>query len=278
MKVARRLPELHAACAEFRASHGAVALVPTMGALHAGHMALVERALAGGAGTVASVFVNPLQFGANEDLARYPRDEAADLAKLEAGGCHVAWLPDVPTMYPPGGATEVEVGGPARHWEGTIRPGHFRGVATVCTKLFGQTAADLAFFGEKDWQQLQVISRVVLDLHQPTRIVGVPTVREPDGLALSSRNRFLSASERALAPLLFALLHKLAETLGTGAPAAKPLDEARRALEAAGLRPDYVALVDGLTLDPLEVARAPARLIAAARLGSVRLLDNVAVG
>ncbi len=169
-----------------------LALVPTMGALHDGHRALVREAVAGGAAVVTSIFVNPLQFGANEDLSRYPRDEAGDLAILEAAGCHLVWLPDVAAMYPPGDATTIDVAGPAEQWEGEARPGHFRGVATVCARLFGQVRPDRAYFGEKDWQQLQVVRRMVADLHLPLEIVGVPTVREPDGLALSSRNRFLT--------------------------------------------------------------------------------------
>jgi pantoate--beta-alanine ligase len=278
MQAARTLAELHAACAGLRASGRGLALVPTMGALHAGHLSLVERALARGTACITSIFVNPLQFGPGEDLARYPRDEAGDLAALEAAGCHLAWFPDVSVMYPAGDSSAIEVAGPAQRWESAARPGHFRGVATVCAKLFGQVGADLAFFGEKDWQQLQVVSRMVKDLHLPTRIVGVPTVREPDGLALSSRNRFLTEPQREAAPVLFAVLRELAERLGGSALAAGPLEEGRRALEAAGMEPDYLALVDATTLEPIAAAGAPARLIAAARLGSVRLLDNVPVG
>ena len=150
---------------------------------------------------MTSIFVNPLQFAATEDLSRYPRDEAGDLAVLEASGCAAVWMPDVATMYPPGDATTISVSGPAENWEGAARPQHFRGVATVCAKLFGQVRPDRAYFGEKDWQQLQVVRRMVSDLHLPLEIVAVPTVREADGLAMSSRNRFLTAAERALAPL-----------------------------------------------------------------------------
>jgi pantoate--beta-alanine ligase len=255
-----------------------LALVPTMGALHAGHISLVERALATEAACIVSIFVNPLQFGPGEDLARYPRDEAGDLAALERAGCHLGWLPDVSAMYPAGNSTAIEVAGPAQRWEGAARPGHFRGVATVCAKLFSQVGADLAFFGEKDWQQLQVVSRMVTDLHLPTRIVGVPIVREPDGLALSSRNRFLTEPQRRAAPLLFETLSGLAAPLASGVPASGPLGEGRRALQAAGMEPDYLALVDPTTLDPLEAARPSGRLIAAVRLGAVRLLDNMPVG
>ncbi|MCL2427645.1 MAG: pantoate--beta-alanine ligase [Alphaproteobacteria bacterium] len=253
------------------------ALVPTMGALHGGHCALVEVAAGTGAAVVASVFVNPLQFAPGEDLARYPRDEAADLAALAQSGCDLAWLPSVAEMYAADDATTVEVAGPAEHWEGEHRPGHFRGVATVVAKLFGQIRPDLAVFGEKDWQQLQVLRRMVADLWLPVRIVGVPTVREPDGLALSSRNRFLTAEERSRAPQLYAALTEAAGRLAAGEAASAPLQSARERLRGAGFGTDYLALVDGPTLQPLAEARTGARLIAAARLGSVRLLDNVAV-
>ena len=206
MRIARTLPDLRVAIANLRASHGSIALVPTMGALHDGHRALVRAAVTSGAATVTSIFVNPLQFGSSDDLSRYPRDEAADLAILEASGCALVWLPDVQTMYPPGDATTITVTGPAENWEGAARPGHFRGVATVCAKLFGQVRPERAYFGEKDWQQLQVVRRMVDDLLLPLSIVAVETVRGPDGLALASRNRFLSETERALAPLLHTVL------------------------------------------------------------------------
>ena len=172
--------------------------------------------MASGAATVASIFVNPLQFGPNEDLSRYPRDEAGDLAALEAEGCALAWLPDIATMYPPGEATTITVAGPAERWEGDARPGHFRGVATVCAKLFGQVRPDRAYFGEKDWQQLQVVKRMAADLLLPLEIVGVETVRQADGLAMSSRNRFLSAEERAKAPALISALRATAEAVVFG--------------------------------------------------------------
>jgi pantoate--beta-alanine ligase len=276
MEVARTITELRAACAAVRRRFDALALVPTMGALHAGHLALVHAAIESKAGTVASIFVNPLQFGPSEDFTRYPRDEAADLAALAAGGCQLVWLPDVTTMYPPGDATTITVTGPAERWEGATRPGHFRGVATVCTKLFGQVRADRAYFGEKDWQQLQVVRRVVADLHLPLEIVGVPTVRAPDGLALSSRNRFLSEAERAVAPRLYAVLCALADTLSAGGPAAEPLAAGWRGLTDIGFAVDYLELVDGPTLLPLAAAQPGARLIVAAKLGTVRLLDNIA--
>jgi pantoate--beta-alanine ligase len=278
MEIARTLTELRAACAALRARPGVLALVPTMGALHDGHRALLRAAAESAAATVASIFVNPLQFGAGEDFARYPRDEAADLATLEAEGCALAWLPDVATMYPPGDATTINVDGPATRWEGASRPGHFRGVATVCAKLFGQVRPDRAYFGEKDWQQLQVVRRMAADLLLPLEIVGVPTVREPDGLALSSRNRFLTEPEHAVASRLFEVLHSVGAVLAAGGPAREPLAAARRDLTHAAFEVDYVELVDGPTLAPLPAAQSGARLIAAARLGTVRLIDNLAVG
>jgi pantoate--beta-alanine ligase len=276
MFIARTLPELRDACQRLRAQAGALALVPTMGALHAGHRALVRAGVESGAATAASIFVNPLQFAANEDLSRYPRDEAGDLAALEAEGCALAWLPDVATMYPPDAVTTIEVAGPALRWEGDARPGHFRGVATVCAKLFGQVRPDRAYFGQKDWQQLQVVKRMVSDLPLPLEVVGIETVREADGLALSSRNRFLSAAERAKAPVLYRTLHGIAEALRAGAAASAVLVDAAADLTAQGLGVDYLALVDGATLVPIERVAADARVIVAARLGSVRLLDNIA--
>jgi len=277
METARTLDALHAACASLRRRFTTLALVPTMGALHDGHRALVRAAADSGAAVVTSIFVNPLQFGAGEDLSRYPRDEAGDLATLEQGGCHLAWLPNVAAMYPPGDATTIEVAGPAERWEGAARPGHFRGVATVCARLFGQVRPDRAYFGEKDWQQLQVVRRMVADLLLPLEIVGVPTVREPDGLALSSRNRFLSPKQRAVAPRLHAVLRATADALAAGGAAEAVLAGARRSLGDAGFEVDYLALVDVASLQALPAARSGARLIAAAALGSVRLLDNVAV-
>jgi pantoate--beta-alanine ligase len=276
MLVVRTLPELRRACADLRTRFPSLALVPTMGALHQGHLALLAAAPEGAA-IAASIFVNPLQFGPNEDLARYPRDEAGDLAKLEAAGCHLAWLPDVAIMYPPEDATAIEMRGPAERWEGTARPGHFRGVATVVARLFGQVRPDFACFGEKDWQQLQVVRRMVADLLLPVQIIGVQTVREPDGLALSSRNRFLQPDERHRAPALQATLRRAAERMLAGNLAGPVLREARAALGEQGFAVDYVELVDGPTLAPLPAATPGDRLIAAARLGSVRLLDNIPV-
>ncbi len=275
MLIARTLSDLRAACADLRARSGALALVPTMGALHEGHKTLVRTAVASGAATVTSIFVNPLQFAANEDLARYPRDEDGDLAKLRDCGNDLVWMPDVDTMYPPGGAITIDPTGPAERWEGDARPGHFRGVATVCCKLFGQVRPDRAYFGEKDWQQLQVVKRMVADLLLPLEVIGVETVREQDDLALSSRNRFLTEAERAQAPTLPQALRSALATLRDGRDAEPVLSVIRAHLTREGFEVDYFALVDGPTLAPIPAFRPDARLITAARLGSVRLLDNM---
>ncbi len=273
MLIARTLPELRAATAGAE-----VTLVPTMGALHEGHLSLLRAARASGGRSVASIFVNPLQFAPSEDFARYPRDEAGDLAKLEAAGCEVAWLPDVALMYPPDAACTITVAGPAARWEGARRPGHFSGVATVVAKLFGQVRPARAWFGEKDWQQVQVLRRLVEDFLLPVEVVAAPTIREPDGLALSSRNRFLTPAQRAAAPALYRALTEAAAALQPGAPAAPVLAAAQAAVAEAGMAVDYLALVDPVTLEPLEVMVAPARLLAAAQAGAVRLLDNIAAG
>ena len=254
MLIARTLPDLRAACTRLRRFADTLALVPTMGALHDGHRMLVRSGVASGAATVASIFVNPLQFGPKEDLSRYPRDEPGDLAALEAEGCALAWLPDVATMYPAAEATTIVVTGPAERWEGDARPGHFRGVATVCAKLFGQVRPDRAYFGEKDWQQLQVVKRMATDLLLPLEIIGIPTVREPDGLAMSSRNRFLSTSDRAIAPALAETLRTTAEKFENKADAAAILAKARIALGGKGFAIDYFEFVDATSLAPVDHA------------------------
>jgi pantoate--beta-alanine ligase len=273
MLVARTQAELHDALSGLRRT--GLALVPTMGALHDGHLALIRAASMQAGAVAASIFVNPLQFAPHEDLARYPRDEAGDLAKLRAAGCALAWLPTVDTMYPADDATTVDVAGPAHGWEGAARPGHFRGVATVVAKLFGQVRPDIGVFGEKDWQQLQVIRRMTQDLGLAVRILGVPVVRDTDGLALSSRNRFLNQATRAVAPTLYRGLQQIRAALHAGADAALVLDDARRTLTQAGFGIDYLALVAGETLTELTAKLPGARLIAAARLGDIRLLDNI---
>jgi len=278
MKIARTLAELEAACVGLRADGRRLALVPTMGALHAGHRALVSAAVASGMATSASIFVNPLQFNANADLARYPRDEEGDLAQLRAVGCDLVWMPDVSVMYPAASVTLVDVAGPpARLWEDDHRPGHFRGMATVVTKLFAQVRPDAAYFGEKDWQQLQVVKRFVADLHMGLEIIGVETVREADGLALSSRNRFLTPAERAVAPTLHRAMTTAAQAMRAGTFAVSALQTACDTVRAAGFSSvDYLALVDGPSLAPIDTPTADCRIVAAAHLGSVRLIDNIA--
>jgi pantoate--beta-alanine ligase len=268
---------LRAAVATFRAQGDTVALVPTMGALHAGHMALIAAARRAGARVVASIFVNPKQFGPAEDLARYPRQEAADAVMLAEAGCDLLWLPGVDTMYPTGFATNVSVTGVSAPFDGAARPGHFDGVATVVAKLFNQVRPDLAFFGEKDWQQLQVVKRMAADLDLGVEVVGVPTVRDADGLALSSRNAYLTADERARAVALPKAMAEAVRRIGAGEDAQAALKNARSVVEAAGFAIEYLALADAETLEAPVTVR-PRRLLAAARMGGTRLIDNMAVG
>jgi pantoate--beta-alanine ligase len=253
-------------------------MVPTMGALHAGHIALVDAARARGAQVVVSIFVNPTQFGPNEDLDAYPRREAADIALLEAAGAAILWAPDAATMYPAGFATSITVSGVSTRWDGAARPGHFAGVATVVAKLLLQTRPDIALFGEKDYQQLAVIRRLVADLDMGIEIVGVPTEREDDGLALSSRNAYLSADERLAARAIPRALGEAKTAIERGGDVATALAAATARLADAGFDPiDYVALVDAATLEPVEALTGPARLLVAAKLGRTRLIDNLAV-
>jgi pantoate--beta-alanine ligase len=263
---------------EWRRAGQAIALVPTMGALHAGHLALVADARARAERVVATIFVNPLQFGANEDLDAYPRQEARDVELLGAAGCDLLWLPAAEEMYPPGFATTVSVGGVSERWDGAARPGHFDGVATVVAKLFTAVRPDIAIFGEKDFQQLAVIRRMNGDLGLGVEIVGAPTVRDADGLALSSRNAYLSEDERRRALALPQALEGAREAIQSGHRVDAALGAARRQLEQAGFDPiDYVALVDAATLEPINVPAGEMRLIAAARIGRTRLIDNMRV-
>jgi pantoate--beta-alanine ligase len=255
-----------------------IAFVPTMGALHDGHLTLVARAKELAERVVVSIFVNPLQFNDATDLKRYPRDEAGDLAKLEAAGCDLAWVPSPSDIYRDGFATTISVAGVSERWEGEHRPGHFDGVATVVARLFNEVVPSVALFGEKDFQQLAVIRRMAGDLGLCDNIVGVPTVREPDGLALSSRNAHLSPDERAQAVVLPQALEVARDSIRAGETVAIALQKAKQALVDAGfLRVDYVALVDAATLEPLDRAEGEMRLIAAAVIGSTRLIDNLAV-
>ena len=278
MQTINRLDVLRAALRPLRRK-GQVALVPTMGALHNGHLALVAAARARARHVVVSIFVNPLQFSAGEDLDAYPRPLTADSALLERAGVAVLWAPSPDQMYPAGHATRITVQGVSEGLCGAARPGHFDGVATVVTKLFNQVQPDLALFGEKDWQQLAVIRRAArdLDLTHPAAdaILGVPTLREADGLAMSSRNAYLTSGERAAAAALPQAMRHAIARLSAGSDVAAALDDLRATLMAQGFSSvDYVQLVDAVTLGP--PGRQPARLLVAARIGRARLIDNMA--
>jgi pantoate--beta-alanine ligase len=273
--VARSVADLRRAVAAWRDAGDGVALVPTMGALHAGHLALVKRAGDLARRAVASIFVNPAQFGPGEDLSRYPRDEAGDLAKLAAAGCDLVFMPSVAEMYPDGFAARIEPGPLGDMLEGRFRPGHFAGVATVVAKLFAQAQPDVALFGEKDYQQLLVIRRLARDLDSPVRIEAVATVREADGLALSSRNAYLSPAERRTAPTLHATLAEVVRRAREGDAAAAAWG-ARALLGAGFAKVDYLEIRDAETLGPPSPGRA-ARVLAAVRLGNTRLIDNLPV-
>jgi pantoate--beta-alanine ligase len=278
VQIIREAEGLERALAELRAGAGTIAFVPTMGALHAGHMALVAEARRRADHVVASIFVNPTQFGPNEDFAAYPRREAADAALLESGGVAILWAPDAAIMYPNGAAATVRAGGLAEGLDGAARPGHFDGVATIVSRLFEQVRPDVALFGEKDYQQLAVIRQMVRERDLPIIIVGVPTQRDADGLAFSSRNAYLSEEERRAARALPRALGEAAQALASGTPAADVLDRARARLAAAGFDPiDYFELRDAETLAPVDSLGRPARLLAAARLGRTRLIDNLPV-
>lgn len=284
MQTARTLDVLRNIVARLRADGSTVGLVPTMGALHDGHLTLVRRAREACDHVVASIFVNPTQFGPNEDLDAYPRQLAEDSAMLEAEGCALLWAPDANEMYPDGFVTSIRVSEVSEGLCGAARPGHFDGVATVVNKLFNQVLPDMAFFGEKDFQQLAVIRAMArdLDLTRPhaLQVIGVPTVREADGLAMSSRNRYLSESDRAAA----ATLPQAMKTAITRIEEGQPVPPVLAALEAdllnAGFASvDYAVLADAASLAPIErLSGGSARLLVAARIGGTRLIDNMAVG
>lgn len=284
VNVSRKVQELRGKLALVRTGGEAIALVPTMGALHEGHLSLVRLAKARCPRVVVSIFINPAQFGPGEDLSRYPRDEAKDLAKLAGAGCDFVWAPTVADVYPEGFATRIEAGGAAEGLESDFRPDHFGGVATVCCKLFGVVQPSIAVFGEKDYQQLCVIRRMVRDLNLPLDIVAGPTVREPDGLAMSSRNAYLSPKERRIAPALHAAIQSLAAAISRDIRDEAALidrlraDTERRLIADGFARVDYVAVRDAETLAPIEPnSRRSLRVLAAAWLGGTRLIDNVAV-
>ena len=278
MQTIREARQLPAALIALRAGGKSLALVPTMGALHAGHLALIAEGRRHADHVAATIFVNPMQFGANEDFGRYPRQEEKDAELLSEAGCDLLWLPQPDEIYPAGFATTVSVKGLSDRWEGEARPGHFDGVATVVAKLLCAVRPDIAVFGEKDFQQLAVIRRMTQDLELGVEILGVPTVRDADGLALSSRNAYLSPDERERAVALPKVLKEAARAILSGEPVATALDEAVGQLKSAGFsKVDYVALVNALTLEPLEKAGGPMRLIAAATIGRTRLIDNLPV-
>jgi pantoate--beta-alanine ligase len=291
VKIVRATKDLRKLVASWRQAGESIALVPTMGALHDGHLALVKLASKKASRVVVSIFVNPTQFSADEDLSRYPRDEAGDLAKLAAEQADLVWAPSVGEMYPDAFATSIEPKGAALGLEGDMRPEHFAGVATVCAKLFNQVTPDVAIFGEKDYQQLCVIRQLVRDLDLNMKIIGLPTVREKDGLARSSRNRYLSAAQRAVAPALYREIANVAEGARllsgsrklSGSPAAyleALCRDASERLHATGFQKiDYIAVRDAETLAPV-AAFTPGiklRVLAAAWLGATRLIDNVSV-
>jgi len=260
------------------ALEGKLALVPTMGALHAGHMALIAAAKRHSRNVAATIFVNPAQFGANEDFGRYPRREAEDARMLEEAGCDLLWLPSVADIYPEEFSTRIHVSGVSERWEGEARPGHFDGVATVVAKLLLSARPDVALFGEKDFQQVAVVRRMAEDLNVPVEILAIPTVRDGDGLALSSRNAYLTQDERRQAVALPRALDYARGAILEGTPVPLVLDAARKSLVEAGFSMiDYFALVDASTLAPLEAPAGEMRLIAAAVIGATRLIDNLAI-
>jgi pantoate--beta-alanine ligase len=278
VQIVRDLESLREAVAELREDGGAIGFVPTMGALHAGHMALVEEARRRAGHVVASIFVNPTQFGPNEDLSRYPRREAGDAQMLEAAGVDILWAPDVETMYPDGPQIKVRAGPLGALLDGAARPGHFDGVATVVARLFDQVQPDFALFGEKDYQQLLVVRAMAAALALPVEIVGIPTQRDADGVALSSRNLYLTDDERRAARALPRALGEAAAAIQAGGEVAETLAGARDKLAKAGFAPiDYVELRDSATLAPMAALDRPARLLAAARIGQTRLIDNLPV-
>ena len=276
MKIVRTVRDLRAEVAAWRLAGLRSAVVPTMGGLHGGHLSLVRRGLDLADRVVATLFVNPTQFNDPKDLDAYPRDEAADASMLWAEGCNLLFAPSPGEMYPAGFATEVRVTGLTDCLCGATRPGHFDGVAQVVTKLLNQAQTDFAIFGEKDWQQLSVVRRLALDLDIPTRIEGAPTVRETDGLAMSSRNRYLSKEERAIAGHLPRIMAETVGAIMSGEAAERACARGRAELLAAGFRSiDYLETRDGATL--ARSSDPGSRLFVAAHLGRARLIDNIAV-
>lgn len=278
IKTLETIADLRGQVAEWRNNNETIALVPTMGALHEAHLALVHKAQKLADRVVVSIFVNPTQFGPNEDFNQYPRLLDADIARLEEVGVDAAYTPDVKEMYPHTSRTHIQVSGLNSILCGEQRPGHFDGVALVVTKLFMQCLPDVAIFGEKDYQQLLVIRQLTRDLNIPVKVQSLPTIREEDGLAKSSRNRYLSERERKNAPQLYRTLQKLARELPHSANINPLLEEAKSALVKNGFQKvEYLMLCDVETLQPLDSYRSPARLLVAARIGKTRLIDNIEV-
>src|SRR5215470_15880606 len=278
-RIARTLPALRSALKRWRDAGESIALVPTMGALHEGHLSLVRLAHRRASRVVVSIFVNPAQFAPNEDFASYPRTLDTDVKALAGADVGLIWAPAVETMYAPGFATRIVPEGPAKAGlEDAFRPHFFGGVATVVAKLFTQVSPDFALFGQKDYQQLRVITQMAKDLDLPVKVIGVPTVREPDGLALSSRNVYLSATERAVAPMIYRVLKGCAARIKSGEKVDRVLNVGRIEFDLAGFALDYLEARHAMTLAPITSSKdGPIRLLAAVRLGKTRLIDNIAV-
>ena len=279
LKVARTVASLRRALEPYRRRRDHIALVPTMGALHRGHMALVQEAQRRAERVVVSIFVNPTQFAPHEDFESYPRRFATDVKALREAKIDLVWAPSVEAMYPDGFATRIVPEGPAKAGlEDEFRPHFFGGVTTVVAKLFTQVSPDLAFFGQKDYQQLRVVTQMAKDLDLPVKVIGVPTVREPDGLALSSRNAYLSGAERTVAPMLYRVLKSCATRIKNGEIVDRVLNVARIEIDVAGFMLDYLEARHALTLAPISSPKdGPMRLLVAATLGKARLIDNIAV-
>ena len=278
-KILRTVPSLRRALEPYRKAGASIALVPTMGALHRGHMALIREARRRAKRVVVSIFVNPTQFAPHEDFASYPRSFATDLKALRAEKIDAVWAPAVEAMYPDGFATRLAPEGPAKAGlEDEYRPHFFGGVATVVAKLFTQVSPNFAFFGQKDYQQLRVVTQIAKDFDLPVKVIGVPTVREPDGLALSSRNVYLSSAERAVAPMLYKVLKGCSSSIKSGEKIDRVLNVGRIEVDLAGFSLDYLEARHALTLAPVvSLKEGPVRLLIAARLGKTRLIDNIAV-
>jgi pantoate--beta-alanine ligase len=279
-RVVKTVKALREALADWRKKKVSIALVPTMGALHTGHISLVDLAKKSAKNVVVSIFVNPTQFGPNEDFSRYPRTIEADLDKLADAGADLVYMPDAKEMYPEGFSTMLKPTGPAAvGLDDKFRPGHFDGVATVVAKLFTSVMPDIAIFGDKDYQQLQVIKTMARDLHLPLKVIGAAIVREKDGLALSSRNVYLSPAERAAAPVLHQVLKESAKAIGAGEDPEAVLSRGRAKIMSAGFKLDYLEARDASTLaKPNMQQRKPKlRLLVAAKIGKTRLIDNIAV-